>query len=109
MQRAQHRADLGDAQRADMRRLVVEDAAEVLAVGKDLVLQRQEGAAGVDQVDAGQAVLQGDLLGPQVLLDRQRVVGAALDRGVVGDDHHLPAVDLADAGDHARRRHRRPS
>src|SRR5690606_27154732 len=81
--------------------LVVEDPAEVFLVGEDLVLQRQEGAAGIDQVDAGQAVLQGHFLGPQVLFHRDREVGAALDRGVVGHDHHLGAVHAADAGDDA--------
>ena len=74
-------------------RLVEEDAAEVVAVGEDLVLQRQEGAAGVDEVDAREAVLLGDLLGAQVLLDRERVVGAALHGGVVGDDDALAALD----------------
>ena len=69
------------------RRLVVEDAAEVLAVGEHVVLQRQERAAGVDEVDARQPVVQRDLLRAQVLLDRHRVVRAALDGGVVGDDH----------------------
>ena len=82
---AHHRGQLRDPPRRH-RRLVEEDAAEVLAVGEDLVLQRQEGAAGIDQVDAGQPVLQGDLLGAQVLLHRHRVVGAAFDGGVVGDD-----------------------
>jgi len=67
--------------------LVEEDAAEVVAVGEDLVLVRQVRAAGVDQVDAGQAVLRGDFLRAQVLLHRHREVGAALDRGVVADDH----------------------
>ena len=88
-------------------RLVEEDAAEVLAIGEDLGLQRQERAAGVDEVDAGQAVLERDLLRAQVLLDGDRVVGAALDRRVVGDDQHLAARDAADAGDDARRRARR--
>ena len=80
-------------------RLVVEDPAEVLPVGKDLGLERQERAARVDEVDAGQAVLLGDLLRAQVLLDRDRVVRAALDGGVVGDDHDFPARDPPDAGD----------
>jgi hypothetical protein len=83
--------------------LVVEDAAEVVAVGKDLVLGRQVGAARIDQVDAGQAVLRRDLLRAQVLLDRHREVGAALHRGVVGHDHALDALHAADAGDHAAR------
>ena len=99
--RAQHDGDLRNASRRHAR-LVVEDAAEVLAVGEDLVLQRQERAARVDQVDARQAVLERDLLGPQVLLHRERVVGAALHRGVVGDDHRLAPRDAADAGDDAR-------
>ena len=72
-------------------RLVEEDAAEVIAIGEHLGLQRQERAAGVDEVDAGQAILQRDLLRADVLLDRDRIVGAALDRGVVGDDQHLAA------------------
>ncbi len=53
-------------------RLVVEDAAEVLAVRKDLGLQRQEGAAGVDEIEAGQGVVERDLLRPEVLLHRHR-------------------------------------
>ena len=97
--RAHHHRDLGDALGAHVG-LVEEDPAEVLAVGKDLVLARQEGAAGIDQVDAGQAVLQRDLLRPQMLLDRHRVVGAALHRRIVGDDHAFLPRDPADAGDH---------
>ena len=58
-----------------------------------------------DEVDARQGVLQGDLLGAEVLLHRHRVVGAALHRRVVGDDHALGAGDPADAGDDAGARH----
>src|SRR5690606_2689319 len=58
-------------------------------------------AAGVDEVQARQVVLQRDLLRSQVLLDRDRVVGTALDGGVVGDDDALATGDTADAGDHA--------
>jgi hypothetical protein len=83
--------------------LVVEDAAEVVAVGEHLVLGRQVGAAGIDEVDAGQAVLRRDLLRAQVLLHRHREIGAALHRGVVGDDHAFDALHAADAGDHAGR------
>src|SRR5207247_231137 len=53
---AEHDADLGDPGRAQAS-LVVEDAAEVLPVGKDLGLEGQEGPPGVHQVHAGQAVL----------------------------------------------------
>ena len=98
--RTHHHRDLRDALGRHVG-LVVEDAAEVVAVGEDLVLPGQEGAARVDQVDAGQVVLLGDLLRAQVLLDRHRVVGAALHRGVVGHDHAFDALHAADAGDDA--------
>ena len=39
--------------------------------------------------------------GPEDLLDRPRVAGAALHRRVVGGDQALDALDHADAGDHA--------
>ena len=43
-------------------------------------------------------VFRRDLLRPQMFFGRQRVVGSAFDRGVIGDHHHLAAVDLADPG-----------
>ena len=98
--RAHHAGDLRDAPGREVG-LVEEDPAEVLPVGEHVVLHRQERAAGVDEVDARQPVLGGDCLRAQVLLHRDRVVGAALDRRVVGDDHGLPAADPADAGDDA--------
>ena len=85
-------------------RLVEEDAAEVVPVGEHLVLEREERAARVHQVDAREAVLRRHLLRAQVLLHRQRVVRAALDGRVVGDDHALPALDDADPGDDPRGR-----
>ena len=92
--------DLRDALGRQIR-LVVEDAAEVVAVGEHVVLVRQVGAARVDQVDAGQVVLLGDLLRAQVFFHRHRVIGAALDGGIVTDDHALLARYAADAGDDA--------
>ena len=78
-------------------RLVEEDAAEVVPVGEDVGLQRQERAARVDEVHARQAVLERDLLRAHVLLHGDREVRAALDRGVVGDDQHLAPRHAADA------------
>ena len=77
----------------------------MLAVREDLVLQRQEGAAGIDQVEAGQVIFLGDGLRAALLFHGERVVGAALHRGVVDEDHALLAGDAADAGDDAGSRH----
>ncbi len=93
--------DLGYALGAHPR-LVEEDAAKVVAVGKHLGLVRQVGPAAIDQIDARQPVLLGDLLGAQVLLHRHGEIGAAFDRGVIGHDHHLAPRHPADARDHAR-------
>src|SRR5207253_2389643 len=81
-------------------RRVVDDAAEVVAVGEHLTLRRQKRPAALHQVHAGEAVVARDLLGAQVLLDCDRIVGAALDGGVVGDDDAFAARDAADAGQH---------
>ena len=54
--RAHHDRDLRDALRRHPR-LVEEDAAEVLAVGEDLGLEREERAARVDEVEAREPVL----------------------------------------------------
>ena len=100
--RAHHDRDLRDPLRRHAR-LVEEDPPEVIAVGEHLGLQRQERAARVDEVDARQPVLLGDLLRAQVLLHGQREVRAALDRRVVRDDHALAPLDDADPGDDPRR------
>ena len=94
---AHHDGDLRNALRGHLG-LVVEDAAEMPLVRKYLVLQRQEGAAGIDHVDAGQIVLPRDVLGAQMLLHGHRVIGAALDGGVVGDNHAFATRDATDAG-----------
>ena len=101
---AHHRGDLRDALLRHAG-LVVEDAAEVVAIGEDVGLHRQERPARVDEVDARQPVLECNLLRPQVLLDGEGVVRAALDRRVVGDDHARSPLDDADTRDDPGRRH----
>src|SRR5690606_21823217 len=68
---------------------------------EDLRLGGQVGATGLDERDQREAVGEGDVEGPERLLEGVRVGGAALDGGVVGRDDALDAVDEADAGDDA--------
>ncbi len=96
--RPEDRGDLRDAGGAHGR-LIEEDPSEVIPVGEHLVLLEQHRAARVDEVDAREPVGRRDLLRTQMLLDRDRVVRAAGDRGVVGDDHALATRDAPHAGD----------
>ena len=95
--RSHHRRDLGDLVRRHDR-LVVENAAEVLAIGKDVRLQRQKGAAGVDEIDARQIVPKRDFLRAKMFFHRHRKVRSAFDGGVVGDDEALALLHASDAG-----------
>lgn len=53
-------------------RLIVKNASEMVAVWEDLILQREESAAGIDQINAWQAVFAGDVLSAKVFFDRHR-------------------------------------
>ena len=97
---AHHHGDLGDAG-SRQRRLIVEDAAKMLAVGKYFGLMRQVGAAGIDQINARKPVLARDLLRAQMLLHRHRIIGAAFDGGIVADDDAFAVTDATDASDEA--------
>ena len=74
-------------------------AEEATAGDEDLLLRRQVGAAGLDERDRREVVLLGDLRGPEDLLHRPGVGGAALHGRVVGADQALHALDHTDAGD----------
>ena len=95
--------DDGDLRNAFARHpdLVVENRAKLAFVRKDAGLVGQVGAAGLHHGDAGQPVLPGKSLGPDMLLAGDAVIGAALHRGIIGDDHAGAARHHADAGDDA--------
>ena len=93
--RTHHRGDLRYSL-ARHARLVEKNTPEMVAVGKNLVLLRQERAARIDQVYTSEVILLGDLLRAQMLLDRQRVVRAAFDGRVVCDHDAAPAFDRCD-------------
>ncbi len=65
----------------------------MLAIGKDVSLQWQKSAPGIDQIHARQVVLFGDFLEAKVLFDGHWIVRAALDRRVVGDQRDFFTVN----------------
>ncbi len=64
---------------------------------EDLLLGGQVGAAGLDEVDRRQPVLEGDVGGAERLAQRERVARPAPHRRVAGADQALDAADDADA------------
>ena len=96
--RAHDASDLRNAQRAHIG-LIEEDAAKVIAVGEDFILQRQECTSRIDQIDTGEVIFFSNLLGPQVLFDSQRVIAASFDGRIVSDDDRNPIFDDPQSGD----------
>ena len=93
----EHQRDGRDAGGRELGELL-EDLA---GVDEQLGLGGQVGSAGLDQVDHRQPVDPGDVQGPQVLLQGERVHGTAAHGRVVRDDHALHAADHADPGEDA--------
>ena len=88
--------------------VIAEDAAEIVLVGKDFVLQRQHHAGRIDEVNQRQPIHHGDPLRPQHFFGRHGKERAGLHGRVVGDNHEAPPGHDADAANHARRRSRPP-
>ena len=78
-------------------RLIVENLAKMIFVGEDIILLGQEGTSRIYQVNAGQVVLFGNLLRPNVLLHSDRIVSTTLESEVIGNDHALSTVHISDA------------
>src|ERR1019366_4217397 len=73
----------------------------MLAVGKYLILARQVRAARIDQVYTRQADFAGNLLCPQVLLDRDGMISAAFDGRVIADHETFAPPDASRVGNQA--------
>ena len=100
---AEHQRELLDAH-FRQERLIAENPARHVFVGKNLGLKLQEAARRIAEVDDRQTIFHGDVERADDLLGRQRIPGAAFDRGIVGPDDHLAARHHADADDRACRR-----
>ena len=97
---AHDRGDLRDAHRGHDS-VVPEDTPEVILVGEDVLLQRQEHAGRVDEVERRDAVLHRNGLRAENLLRRHREKRPGFHRRVIGDDHAEASGDSAKAGDGA--------
>ena len=95
--RSENDRDLRDAQSRHAC-LIVKDSSKVIAIRKNFILKWQECSSGIDEIDTGEVVFLGDLLGTEVLLDCHGVITATLDCRIIGDDDCQPIFNFADAG-----------
>ncbi len=95
---AHNGGELGDT-RGRHHGIVAKDAAEVVGVRKDIFLQRQENAGGIDQIDGRKLVINGDVLRANDFFGGHWKKRAGFYRSVVGDEHHQSTADPGQAGD----------
>ena len=82
-------------------RIVAEDTAEVVGVGKNIFLQRQEHARGIHQIDGRNTVFDRDVLRANYLLRGHREKRTGFYGGIVHDQHDETSMDSGQSGDHA--------
>ena len=81
--------------------LVAEHPPAQIPVGKHPVLQRQETARAVADMDDRQTVFQRDIQKTHDLFHGMRIPGTALDAGIIGMNGDLAALHDADPRNHA--------
>lgn len=77
----------------------------MISIWKDVVLAREIGASGVDQVHAWKVALAGNLLCAKVLFDSDWVICAAFDCCIVTDHHYFVPLDSANSRNNPTSRH----
>ena len=83
--------------------VVAEDAAEIVGVGEDVFLEREKNAGGIDEINGGDVIFDGDVLRADDFFRGHREKRAGFYGGVVGDEHEHAAADACEAGDRACR------
>ncbi len=88
--------------------VIAKDAAEVVGIWENIFLQRQKHARGIDQINRGYMIVDGNILRADDFLCREREERSGLHRGVVHDEHHQAAADPRQPRNNAGRRRSAP-
>ena len=83
--------------------VVAEHAAEVVSVGEDVFLKRQEHAGRVDEINRRDTILNRDVLSSDNFLCSRGEESAGFYGGIIGDDHYQAGVNAREPGHHTRR------
>ncbi len=99
--------DLRDAHRGHDC-VIAKHASEIVGVGEDIFLQRQEHAGRIDQINRRNVILDRNVLRADDLLRRHGKERPGFDRGVIHDQHEQSSVYASQSRDHTRRRRAAP-
>ncbi len=95
---AHDRGDLRDAHRAH-HGVVAEHAAEIVRVRENVLLQRQENARRIDEIQSGNSIVDRDILCANHFFRGHREKRAGFHGGVIRDDHHQTPADTREPRD----------
>ena len=97
---AHNRGDLRDSF-GGHHGIVAKDAPKIIGVRKDIFLERQEDPCGIHQVNRGDMVFNGNILGADDLLGGHRKECPGFHRGIIHNQHEQAAMNVSQAGDHS--------
>ncbi len=89
-------------------RVIAKDAAEIVGIRKNILLQGQKNARGIDQVDGRDMVFNGDILRSDHFLGCDGEKCACFYCGIIRDNHHEAARHACEARNRAPRRRPAP-
>ena len=93
----------GQIAAAGYAHVVAEHAAEVVSVGEDVFLKRQEHTGRVDEINRRDTVLNRDVLSSDNFLCSRGEESAGFYGGIIGNDHYQARVNAREPSDHTRR------
>ncbi len=95
---AHNGGQLRNAHRAH-HRVVAEHAAEIVGIGKHVLLQRQKYTRRINQINRGNVIVDSNILRADHFLRGHGKKRAGFHRGIIGDDHEGAPADARDSGD----------
>ena len=97
------RGDLRNPQRAHYR-VVSEDAPKIIRIRENIFLEGQENSRGIHQINRGNPILHGDVLGANHLLCGHREKRAGFHSRIIGNEHERASAHFRQSGDGASAR-----
>ncbi len=105
-----HPHDCGDLRNSHRGhyRVIAEDAPKIVGVWKNIFLERQEYSRGIDKINCGNSVFDGDVLRANHFLRGHGEKRAGFHGCIIGDNHEGAPANFGKSGDRPRARRAAP-